>query len=113
MRSFIIVKENGRETIRNARHIKFEARKEKTKVRFAEILLMKSKLMMKQLTVSTKLVLSWQTVMAMKLTLKMKQMMSLSWLQRAPQQEQVQDWLEESHLCRGGLVKHRKKQKEQ
>ena len=36
MRSFIIVKENGRETIGNARHIKFEARKEKTRVRFAE-----------------------------------------------------------------------------
>ena len=36
MRSFIIVKENGRETIRNARHIKFEARKEKNRVRFAD-----------------------------------------------------------------------------
>ena len=36
VRSFIIVKENGRETIRNARHIKFEVRNEKTKVRFAE-----------------------------------------------------------------------------
>ena len=36
VRSFIIVKENGRETIRNARHIKFEARKEKNRVRFAE-----------------------------------------------------------------------------
>ena len=30
------MKENGRETIRNARHIKFEARKEKNRVRFAE-----------------------------------------------------------------------------
>ena len=36
VRSFIIVKENGRETIRNARHIKFASIKEKTKVRFAE-----------------------------------------------------------------------------
>ena len=36
VRSFIIVRENRRETIRNARHIKFEARKENTKVRFAE-----------------------------------------------------------------------------
>ena len=36
VRSFIIVKENGKETIRNARHIKFEARKEKNRVRFAE-----------------------------------------------------------------------------
>ena len=36
VRSFIIVKENGCETIRNARHIKFEARKEKNRVRFAE-----------------------------------------------------------------------------
>ena len=34
--SFIIVKENGKETIRNARHIKFEARKEKNRVRFAQ-----------------------------------------------------------------------------
>ena len=30
------MKENGKETIRNARHIKFEARKEKNRVRFAE-----------------------------------------------------------------------------
>ena len=36
VRSFIIVKENGREMIRNARHIKFEARKEKNRARFAE-----------------------------------------------------------------------------
>ena len=33
VRSFIIVKENGQETIRNARHIKFEARKGKNRVR--------------------------------------------------------------------------------
>ena len=39
VRSFVIVKENGRETIRNARHIKFAAIKEKTKVRFAENLI--------------------------------------------------------------------------
>ena len=36
MRSFIIEKENGRTTIRNARHIKFQARKEKNNVSFAE-----------------------------------------------------------------------------
>ena len=36
VRSFIIVKENRRETVINARHIKFEARKEKNRVRFAE-----------------------------------------------------------------------------
>ena len=36
VRSFIIVKDNGKETIRNSRHIKFEARKEKNRVRFSE-----------------------------------------------------------------------------
>ena len=36
VRSFIIEKENGRTTIRNARHIKFQARKQKNNVSFAE-----------------------------------------------------------------------------
>ena len=39
VRLFVIVKENGRETIRNARHMKFAAIKEKTKVIFAENLI--------------------------------------------------------------------------
>ena len=43
VRSYVIVKENGRETIRNARHIKFSAIKEKTKVRFAENLIDEAK----------------------------------------------------------------------
>ena len=36
VRSFIIAKENGRMTIRNARHIKFQANKEKNNVSFAD-----------------------------------------------------------------------------
>ena len=36
VRSLIIAKENGRTTIRNARHIKFQAKKEKNNVCFAE-----------------------------------------------------------------------------
>ena len=36
VRSFIIAKENGRTTIRNARHIKFQANKEKNNVYFAD-----------------------------------------------------------------------------
>ena len=36
VRSFIIAKENGRSTIRNARHIKFQANKEKNNVSFAD-----------------------------------------------------------------------------
>ena len=43
VRSYVVKKENGRETIRNARHIKFAAIKENTKVRFAENLIDETK----------------------------------------------------------------------
>ena len=36
VRSFIIKTENGRNTIRNSRHLKFQATKEKYKVSFSE-----------------------------------------------------------------------------
>ena len=43
VRSYLIKKENGRETIRNARYIKFAAIRENTKVRFAKNLIDKAK----------------------------------------------------------------------
>ena len=36
VRSFVIKKENGRTTIRNSRHLKFQASKEKYKVSFSD-----------------------------------------------------------------------------